>query len=172
MGKPNGGLQETYAGSLPRAKKTPISIRYRPGELYIRAGMGGRKKRCNDSERDGSINEQSQYRKQYTSTPQGTLSPATAMPAHPVPKPRCFESMPETTEANKAIMRYTSLLTPSPTVAIRLGLLSQIREREKTGMLAWIWVLNGQRRETKENQSMEEVRKIVQLYFIESGFLL
>ena len=43
---------------------------------------------------------------------------AMAMPVHRIHAPNpCSQSMPETTETNNAIMRYTNSLTPSPTVA-------------------------------------------------------
>ena len=54
MGRPNSGLKRQTQAHCHRAKKTPISIRYRPGvKTYIYTGRGGWvKKRCNDSDRD------------------------------------------------------------------------------------------------------------------------
>ena len=125
MGRPNSCLQEKYSGPLPRAKKALTSMRYRPGVKYIQAVVGRRKNNAMTLKNDSSTEEQLQFRKQYTCSPHGTLSPATAMPAHRILEPWCFEAMHEATGTNNVIMRYYSSLT----VAIRLGFRSQKRER-------------------------------------------
>ena len=66
MGRPNKGLEEADSRPTPRAKKTTMSVRYRPGVktylcMYIEVGAGWAGKRCYDSrrdfERDASIEE-------------------------------------------------------------------------------------------------------------------
>ena len=83
--RPNSGLQEAYSSFLS-AKKTPISIRYRPGVICIyRKRVGGRKKyvmtlkEMNRLKSNGSATSS-------ICTPYDTLSPlspAMAMPEHP-----------------------------------------------------------------------------------------
>ena len=61
--------------------------------MYTGRGVWA-KKRCNDSERDESNEEQLQCRKQSICTSHGTLSPFMAMPAHQIKHRIHAKSMP------------------------------------------------------------------------------
>ena len=86
--------------------------------IHRQAWLGGLSKiNAKDSDgesvRDESTGEQLWCKKQYLCSLYSTLSLASLSPRLCL----CTESMPETTETNNAMMRYTKSLTPSPTVA-------------------------------------------------------
>ena len=114
MGRPNSGLQEAYFGPLPPARKTPISIRYRPGVIFMQAAVCGRNNDAIILKEMNRLKSNFSAKSSIYYTPHGTLSLASLSPWLCL----CTESMPEITEPNNAIVRCTKSLTPSPTVAI------------------------------------------------------
>ena len=113
MGRSNRGQKRYIRAHYHSAKKTLVSIRYRPGVerryTHIQAGVAGRKRPA------VTLKEMNRLKRNYSAKKQCLYIPYGALcPASPSLSP---ESMPKITETNTVNTRYTKSRTPSPIVA-------------------------------------------------------